>query len=33
MKIVTDGKGKMKPVASAASSAADIVAYIRTWKK
>ncbi len=32
-KIITDGKGKMKPVASASSSAADIVAYIRTWKK
>jgi mono/diheme cytochrome c family protein len=33
MKVITDGKGKMKPVASASSSAADIVAYIRTWKK
>jgi mono/diheme cytochrome c family protein len=33
MKIVTDGKGKMKPVTSASGSAADIVAYIRTWKK
>jgi mono/diheme cytochrome c family protein len=33
MKIMTDGKGKMKPVASASSSAADIVAYMRTWKK
>jgi mono/diheme cytochrome c family protein len=33
MKIITDGKGKMKPVASASASAADIVAYIRTWKK
>jgi mono/diheme cytochrome c family protein len=32
-KIITEGKGKMKPVASASSSAADIVAYIRTWKK
>jgi mono/diheme cytochrome c family protein len=32
-KIVTDGKGKMKPVAGASGSAADIVAYIRTWKK
>ena len=32
-KIITDGKGKMKPVASASSSAADIVAYMRTWKK
>jgi len=32
-KIITEGKGKMKPVAAAAGSAADIVAYIRTWKK
>ena len=32
-KVITAGKGKMKPVASASSSAADIVAYIRTWKK
>lgn len=32
-KIITEGKGKMKPVASASSSAADVVAYIRTWKK
>jgi mono/diheme cytochrome c family protein len=32
-KIISDGKGKMKPVASATGSAADIVAYIRTWKK
>ncbi len=32
-KIITDGKGKMKPVASASASAADIVAYVRTWKK
>jgi mono/diheme cytochrome c family protein len=30
-KVITDGKGKMKPVASA--SADDVVAYIRTWKK
>jgi mono/diheme cytochrome c family protein len=33
MKIISDGKGKMKPVASASASAADIVAYVRTWKK
>jgi len=33
MKIITDGKGKMKPIASASASAADIVAYLRTWKK
>src|SRR5271170_6385175 len=33
MKIIADGKGKMKPVASASASAADIVAYVRTWKK
>jgi mono/diheme cytochrome c family protein len=32
-KVVTDGKGKMKPIASATASAADVVAYIRTWKK
>ena len=32
-KIITDGKGKMKPVASASASAADIVAYMRTLKK
>ena len=31
-KVITEGKGKMKPVSSAASSAADIVAYIRTMK-
>jgi hypothetical protein len=32
-KVITDGKGKMKPIASASPSAADVVAYIRTWKK
>lgn len=32
-KSITDGKGKMKPVASASGAAADIVAYMRTWKK
>jgi mono/diheme cytochrome c family protein len=32
-KVITDGKGKMKPVASASASAADVVAYLRTWKK
>lgn len=32
-KVITEGKGKMKPVTAAASSAADIVAYMRTWKK
>jgi mono/diheme cytochrome c family protein len=32
-KVITDGKGKMKPVASASGSAPDIVAYLRTWKK
>jgi len=32
-KIIAEGKGKMKPVASAASSAADVVAYLRTLKK
>lgn len=32
-KVITDGKGKMKPMPAAAGSATDIVAYIRTWKK
>ena len=32
-KIITGGKGKMKPMPAAASSADDIVAQIRTWKK
>jgi mono/diheme cytochrome c family protein len=32
-KIITQGKGKMRPVASASSSAADIVAYLRSIKK
>jgi len=32
-KIVTEGKGKMKPVASAASSAADLAAYVHSLKK
>jgi mono/diheme cytochrome c family protein len=32
-KVITDGKGKMKPVASASASAADVVAYLRTWNK
>jgi mono/diheme cytochrome c family protein len=32
-KVITDGKGKMKAQPAAAGSAADIVAYIRTWKK
>jgi len=32
-KVITDGKGKMKPVASASASAADIVAYLRSLKK
>jgi mono/diheme cytochrome c family protein len=31
-KAITDGTGKMKPIPSASSSAADIVAYMRTWK-
>jgi mono/diheme cytochrome c family protein len=33
IKIITDGKGKMKPVPNAAGSASDVVAYLRTWKK
>jgi mono/diheme cytochrome c family protein len=32
-KIITEGKGKMKPVASAAPAAADVVAYVRSLKK
>ncbi len=32
-KIIADGKGKMRPMPAAASSAGDIVAYIRTLKK
>lgn len=32
-KDITDGTGKMKAMPAAASSAADIVAYMRTWKK
>jgi len=32
-KIITDGKGKMKPVASVSGAAADnVVAYLRTLK-
>ena len=33
-KTITDGKGKMKPVASVTGSAVDdVVAYVRTMKK
>jgi len=32
-KIITDGKGKMKPMPALSGSAADIVAYMRTFKK
>lgn len=32
-KVTVDGKGKMKPMPSVAASAADIVVYMRTWKK
>ena len=33
-KVITDGQGKMRPIASVTgSSADDVVAYIRTWKK
>jgi mono/diheme cytochrome c family protein len=33
-KVITDGKGKMKPVASVSGAAADnVVAYLRTLKK
>ncbi len=32
-KIITDGKGKMKPMPALSGSAADIVAYMRSLKK
>jgi mono/diheme cytochrome c family protein len=32
-KLIADGKGKMKPMPAAAGSAADIVAYMRSFKK
>jgi mono/diheme cytochrome c family protein len=33
-KVITDGKGKMKPVASVTGAAADdVVAYVKTLKK
>ncbi|HWE48811.1 MAG TPA: c-type cytochrome [Bryobacteraceae bacterium] len=33
-KVIADGQGKMKPVASVTgASADDVVAYLRTWKK
>jgi mono/diheme cytochrome c family protein len=32
-KAITDGMGKMKPVAAAGPAADDVVAYIRTFKK
>ena len=33
-KAITDGQGKMKPVASVTgASPDDVVAYMRTWKK
>ncbi|HTW63992.1 MAG TPA: cytochrome c [Bryobacteraceae bacterium] len=32
-KIITQGKGKMRPISSAASAAPDIVAYLRSIKK
>jgi predicted CXXCH cytochrome family protein len=33
-KVITDGKGKMKPIASVSGADADnVIAYIRTWKK
>ena len=33
-KVITDGKGKMKPVAAVTGSAVDdVVAYLRTMKK
>ncbi len=32
-KVITDGKGRMKPVPAASASAADVVAYLRSLKK
>jgi mono/diheme cytochrome c family protein len=32
-KVITDGKGKMKPIASASGAADNVVAYIRSLKK
>ncbi|HEX5323349.1 MAG TPA: c-type cytochrome [Capsulimonadaceae bacterium] len=32
-KVTVDGKGKMKPMPAVSGSAADIVAYMRTFKK
>ena len=33
-KVITDGKGKMKPVKSVTGAEADnVIAYIRTFKK
>jgi len=31
--VITQGKGKMRPITAAAASADDVVAYIRTLKK
>jgi mono/diheme cytochrome c family protein len=32
--IITDGRGKMKPVKTVSAAEADnVIAYIRTWKK
>jgi mono/diheme cytochrome c family protein len=33
-KVITDGKGKMKPISSVTGPAADdVVAYVKSWKK
>ena len=32
-KVITDGKGKMKPVKTLVGPPADVVAYVRTFKK
>lgn len=32
-KVITEGKGKMKPIKTLAGPPADVVAYIRTLKK
>jgi hypothetical protein len=33
-KVITEGKGKMKPAAGVSGAAADnVIAYMRTWKK
>jgi mono/diheme cytochrome c family protein len=33
VKVVTEGKGRMKPVKSLSAPAEDVIAYVRTLKK